>query len=791
MKHLAIHLAAALLLPYLATAQNSTASSNSSSSTGGLLSNGNVDLGDWADAYAKAKALVSKLTNEEKITLITGNSITGGSVNWTALQVVDGTQGPQGYEYVTGWGLSQALVSTWDKGLMYAQFKATGLEFYGKGIEIVDGPTTGPLGRTPWGGRLDETLGQDSYLSGIAFGIGARAFSDAGVIPCGKHFVMNEQETNRMAQGNSDTAPYSSNADDKTLHETYLWAFYDGVKQGLGNVMCAMNKVNGTLSCENSELLNDLLKTELGFPGLVRPDAGAQSTAFGSANGGLDYGSSSLWSSDTLLAGISNGTFTQARLDDMAIRNVVGYYKVNMDNGTMPEYVSSTAVVDVRGNHSALVRSNGAASLVLLKNTDNALPLKKPLSMAIFGSHAGPVMAGPNYEFTVAGSGPTYDGHLAGGSGGGQVSFPYLITPQHALTSRAANDGTMIRWILNNTYTDTIDSGIGGSTGGSGGGMSGNGTAPFKLKKRAAIALAGLSGGTSLSQNIPDYATGAAVCLAFINAMSGEGADRTELRNTEQDAMVTSVASNCNNTIVVINTVGARILDTWIENENVTAVVYGGLLGQESGNALVDILYGDVNPSARLTHTIAKNESDYNVEICKTAVCNFTEGNYIDYKYFDKYNVTPRYEFGYGLSYTTFDYSSLSVSITNSSALEFIYPTGILSVGGKTDLWDEVVSVSVTVANNGTVDGNEVAQLYVSYPEAADQPVRALRGFERTLIASGASANVTFSVRRRDLSMWDVAAQEWAVVSGDYVFSVGTSSRDLRISQTVSIGGGT
>lgn len=246
--------------------------------------------------------------------------------------------------------------------------------------------------------------------------------------------------------------------------------------------------------------------------------------------------------------------------------------------------------------------------------------------------------------------------------------------------------------------------------------------------------------------------------------------------------------SNCNNTIVVVNTVGARILSAWSDNENVTAIIYGGLLGQESGNSLLDVLYGAVNPSARLTHTIAANESDYNVDICETAVCNFTEGNYIDYRYFDKYNVTPAYNFGFGLSYTTFEYSNISATITNATALTSTYPTGILAVGGYADLWDEVVSVSVTVANNGTVGGNEVSQLYVRYPDAADQPLRQLRGFERTMIATGESARVTFSVRRRDLSMWDVSAQQWAVVDGDYVFSVGASSRDLRVSQTLTVG---
>lgn len=213
----------------------------------------------------------------------------------------------------------------------------------------------------------------------------------------------------------------------------------------------------------------------------------------------------------------------------VVIRNMIAYYKVGLDNGTQPAYVSSSAVVDVRANHSSIVRTNGAASLVLLKNTNNALPLEKPLSMALFGNHAGPIMAGPNYVFSIAGAPSTYGGHLAGGSGSGQTSFPYLITPQQALTNRASMEGTMIRWILNNTYTATIDSGIStGGGGGFGGDMSGNSTGN-STGSGGGGGIAGLSGGTSITQTIPDYATNAAVCIAFINAFSGEGADRTEV----------------------------------------------------------------------------------------------------------------------------------------------------------------------------------------------------------------------------------------------------------------------
>jgi beta-glucosidase len=128
-------------------------------------------------------------------------------------------------------------------------------------------------------------------------------------------------------------------------------------------VMCAMNKVNNTLSCENDQLLNQYLKSDIGFPGMVTPDVGGQSTSFGSANGGLDYGSSSYWTEDILEAGIENGTFTQDRLDDMAIRNVIGYYYVGLDNGEQPSEMSTTEYRDVRGDHANLIRQVGAESM--------------------------------------------------------------------------------------------------------------------------------------------------------------------------------------------------------------------------------------------------------------------------------------------------------------------------------------------------------------------------------------------------------------------------------------------
>ncbi|KAK5129063.1 hypothetical protein LTR85_000396 [Meristemomyces frigidus] len=795
----------------------SNAASNITNSTAGsLLSSGNVHLGEYQESYEKAKAFVAQLSNSQKVSIITAGDVNGTNFTWTALTNKDAFAGMNNQYYVSGFPMGNALAQTWDRDHMYAEAKASGREFYLMGYNLVNGPVAGPLGRTPWGGRQPEAFSPDPYLSGIAMEHTIKGMNSAGVVTSGRHFLLNEQETNRSTATTTTTSTvYSSNADDKTLHELYLWPFADGTRAGMGAVMCGMTKVNGSLSCENGDLISTLLKEHLGFPGMVFPDVNSQSTSYLSANAGLDYGSSTYWTTEILEAGIANGSFTQARLDDMAIRNVIGYYFAGLDSGKEPSEASTTEYRNVRADHAMLIRKVGADSLSLLKNNKangGGLPLDKPMVISIFGAHAGPCMAGPNQAFSVEGSsGDTYQGHLASAVGSGQLSFSYLATPYQALSLRAAADGSMFRWLMNDTYTSSSSSSSSSSTtpstGSDGGATSTNGTAPGGTdsstgNSSSSMTMGGgapggssstgggvgnLGSGTSVTPSFADYATDSDVCLVFLNAFSGEGGDRGELANADQDAMVKTVAENCNNTIVIINTPGPRLVDQWIENDNVTAVVYGGILGQESGNAIVDVLYGDVNPSGKLISTIAKNENDYPVKICYTAECNFTEGVHIDYRYFDANNISVRYPFGHGLSYTTFDYGSASASKSDEKALASKYPTGDMTLGGYADLFDEVVRVSLSVKNTGSVDGSEVVQLYVAYPDAAQQPVRQLRGFEKVAIASGSSSKVVFSVRRRDISYWDVDAQQWAIASGDYTFSVGSSSRDLRSTATLAL----
>jgi beta-glucosidase len=332
------------------------------------------------------------LTNEQKIRVIGGQSVVSGNTTWNGLVTGDGGAGDNMQFYVSAFSMPSATTMTWNKSLIEAQFRATGDEFYGMGVNLVNGPVVGPLGRDPYGGRLPEGFSPDPYLSGIALGLATSGMNGAGVITAARHYLLNEQETNRMRH--SIAVPnYSANTDDKTAQELYVWPYADAVQQGLMAVMCAMNRVNESQSCENAKIIQGYLKAQIGFPGLVLPDVASQFTPFGSANGGLDLGSSGIWNEATMLKGLEDGNLTQARLDDMAVRNMMGYYFVGQDNGLQPGRVGSTEYRSVRGNHSQVIRQVGREALVLLKNDNTngrGLPLNKPRTMALFGSHAGP-----------------------------------------------------------------------------------------------------------------------------------------------------------------------------------------------------------------------------------------------------------------------------------------------------------------------------------------------------------------------------------------------------------------
>lgn len=232
---------------------------------------------------------------------------------------------------------------------------------------------------------------------------------------------------------------------------------------------------------------------------------------------------------------------------------------------------------------------------------------------------------------------------------------------------------------------------------------------------------------------------------------------------------IKAVADANKNTIVVINSVGAALMP-WIDHPNIKAVLWPGLAGQESGNSLADVVTGAVNPSGRLPYTIAKEVTDYNVKPDPNHDVEYSEKLLVGYKWFDHANIEPLFPFGHGLSYTTFGYSKLNLKVTKAKKNA-----------------DATVKATVTVQNTGKVDGAEIVQAYISYPESAGSPPKQLRGFEKVFLKKGKKENVEIEFTKTELSIWDISANAWVIPSGDFTVHIGASSRDIRQSASFTL----
>ncbi|KAJ5211590.1 uncharacterized protein N7498_003236 [Penicillium cinerascens] len=704
----------------------------------------------WDVAYLKALEALQKLNQTEKVGIVTGVTWKGGpcvgntyaaeSIGYPSLCLQDSPLGVRFANPVTAFPAGINAGATWDRNLMYARGAALGAEAKGLGVNVQLGPVAGPLGKNPGGGRNWEGFSVDPYLSGVAMEETIQGMQDSGVQACAKHWLGNEQEHNRET--------ISSNIDDRAAHELYVWPFMNAVKANVASVMCSYNKVNETWACESHAILNKLMKSELGFRGYIMSDWNAQHTTVKSALAGLDMtmpGSDfssppgSIFWGPNLQKAIDNGSVPQSRLDDMVTRILAAWYLVDQDE-EYPEVSFSSwnggkASVDVTDDHAAVVRSVARDSIILLKNEEGALPLRRPRSLAVIGSDAIVNPDGPN----ACSDRGCDNGTLAMGWGSGTAQFPYLIGPLHAILAQSERTGTQV---IPSTTDDT-----------------------------AAAASA---------------AAVAETAVVFINSDSGEGfitvegnkGDRNNLDPWHDgNKLVQAVAAVNKNVIVVVHSVGPVILETIFAEPSVKAIVWAGLPGQESGSALTDVLYGKVSPSGKRPYTIAKQRSDYGTGWVNAEVDDFKESIFIDYRHFDENGLMPRYEFGFGLSYTTFEYSGISILVSARAGPS----TGKVIPGGPSELFERVGTIITHVLNSGSVAGAEVAQLYIGLPYSAPwSPPKQLRGFQKLWLQPMQSGVAAFALTRRDLSYWDVKMQKWVIPVGTFRVYVGSSSRDIR-----------
>ncbi|KAI4229779.1 MAG: hypothetical protein L6R36_000565 [Xanthoria steineri] len=767
----------------------------------------------WEESYKKAAVMVQKMTVVEKVNvtsgtgwsqdLCVGNTAPANGVGFPALCLQDGPLGLRFVDHSTAFPAGITVGATWNKDLMYRKGKAHGLEAKLKGVNILLGPSMGPLGRMPAGGRNWEGFGPDPVLQAVAASEEIKGIQDSGVIATAKHIVANEQEHFRQSFEWGLPNALSSNLDDRTLHELYLWPFAESVRAGVASVMCGYNLVNNSYACGNSKLMNGILKDELGFQGFVQSDWLAQRSGVASALAGLDMtmpGDGLRWADGKSLFGprlteaALNGSLPLERLNDMATRVVAAWYQLKQDNQTQwpppppkgkggPNFSSFTddriglihpgsddktkaevnKFIDVQGkgnkSHGLLARQIAIEGTILVKNQGGILPLSKKGSskredaaakyrVAIFGEDAGPG-DGPN----VCPDRSCNQGTLGSGWGSGAVDFPYLTPPLEALQSAFDSDSVEITPLLSNDI-------------------------PVKAS-------------SSLLHNQD-------LCIVFVNSDGGEGfeswngvrGDRNDLFPQKGgDQLVQKVARGCgkgkSDTIVVVHAVGPVVLERWIDLPSVKAVILANLPGQGSGNALADVLFGEVDASGRLPYTVGKSLFDYGpggqIMYYPNGVVpqqDFTERLYIDYRHFDKHGITPRYEFGFGLSYTTFEFSNLTLTeqkpksplpaprldsqaappaypsdlpdpstalfppnfrklkgrvypyISSTSEItpgKYPYPRGYDQVqplspaggaeGGNPDLYTPHLSVKINLKNTGSRKGKQVVQVYVSFPE--------------------------------------------------------------------------
>ena len=494
----------------------------------------------------------------------------------------------------------------------------------------------------------------------------------------------------------------SADVDQRTLQEIYEAPFHASVRAGVGAVMAAYNLVNGVHACE-LPALNTTLKKSYGFNGWIMSDWGANFTTVGGMNNGLDMDMySGQFTANNITTAIQSGSVPASELDDMVLRILTTMFQFGFFDNPPTGNLTSTVT---NSANNLFARNAAAEGMVLLQNNGGVLPLSSSVhSIAVIGS--------------VSSAFP-----ISVGGGSASVNLPYNITPLAGITSRA------------------------------GGGV----TINYAQGDGASVAAA------------VQQASNSAVAIVCVGQQTSEGSDRANLSLPNgQDALISAVAAANPHTIVVMYESSATLMP-WASQ--VAGIVMAWYPGQENGNALGQVLFGDVNPSAKLPVTIPVSSNQ--VPASTTAQwpgvnghAAYSEGLQIGYRWYDANNVTPLFPFGFGLSYTTFGYSNLTVSTVS--------PSGQVQIG-------------FDLTNTGGRMGAEVPQLYLGFPAPAGEPPKLLKGFQKISLSPGQTQHVTFNLDWEDLANWDPVARGWIVTPGSFQVMVGASSRDIRLTGAFTV----
>ncbi len=671
----------------------------------------------------KHESIISKMSIEEKALMMSGKN-TWQSQDYRqygipSMMMSDGphgmrTQPPEAGDHLginasmpaTCFPTAATVANTWNEALGEEIGKALAEEAISMGVHVVLGPGLN-IKRSPLCGRNFEYFSEDPYLAGKMAASYVKGIQSYGIAACPKHFAVNSQELRRMAM--------NSVVDERALREIYLTGFEIAVKEGKAkSIMSSYNEVNGVYANENKHLLQEILVDEWGFDGYVVSDWGASNDhALGVKHGShLEMPGTTKTGQKEILKGISDGVITESELDQRLddLLDVILATHEGAETSKKLHNIGKTTMreqgFDAEAHH-ALAKKVAEQGIVLLKNEGNVLPLVENTKVVIVGDFAKT----PRYQ------------------GAGSSLVNPTKEPESILGCIDASGLQMVRYAQ---------------------GYERNAKTNPKLIEEAIKAA---------------YDAEIVLVFAGLDEIGeAEGLDRTHMRMPEaQDAVITALAERYDNVVVVLSA-GSPVEMPWANK--VKAIIHGYLGGQAGASAMLNALTGKVNPSGRLNETYPMKYEDTPAFVyypSKERSSEYRESLYVGYRYYTSVNKEVRFPFGFGLSYTTFSYSDISV---NEKEVRF------------------------KVKNTGKRAGAEVPQMYVSLgSETVFRPIRELKGFARVELTPGEEKEVVIPFDDKTFRFFDTRTNTWEIEAGTYRIQIGRNANEMELKTDITIEG--
>jgi beta-glucosidase len=633
--------------------------------------------------------------------------------------------------YATGFPIATLVASSWNTEVAERIGTAVGREARDYGIDIMLAPAMN-IHRNPLGGRNFEYYSEDPLIAGKMAASFVKGVQANGVGTSIKHFAANNQEFNRM-QSNSMLS-------ERALREIYLKGFEIAVKEAQPwTVMSSYNLINGISASHSQDLLTTILRNEWGFKGFVMTDWYGGTDPVAQMKAGNDVLMPGyLEQINTIVKAVADGSLNQQELD----RNIERVLQIVLQSPAFKDRKHSDQP-DLQMS-AEVGREAATEGMVLLKNDNNALPLTAPAKVALLGNSS--------YEL------------IAGGTGSGNVNKKYVVSLDQGLVGAGFTIDDSLKVAYEKFIADQ----------------------KAKQPKTPAFMLPPPIPEMSLTADrLQQLANDANVAVLTVGRNSGEFADRNvekdfNLADSERafiENVSTAFHANGKKVVVVLNIGGPIEIASW--RSMVDAVLLAWQPGQDGGHAIADVLSGKVNPSGKLATTFPMTYADVpsaktfpgretgkpsqvsNPFAGKPAEAAYEEGIFVGYRYYDTFAVKPAYEFGYGLSYTTFKYDSVKLSSKK---------------------FDDKVTATITISNSGTKPGKEVVQLYVAAPQQKlKKPASELRAFAKTrLLRPGESQTISFTLTAKDLASFDTVNSSWLAEAGTYTINIAASPTDVK-----------